>query len=79
MGNFSKAGETGARNWRKFSSKFLYLYVDEQYMSYMTSTRNSRNLLENLCKFIACVSAVKMGVYMRKAVVNYYTFCCVCD
>ena len=47
-----KAGDPRARNWRKFSSKFSYLCVDEQYMSNMTSTRNRRNLLKNLRKFL---------------------------
>ena len=43
-----KAGDTRARNLHKLSSKFISLYIDEQYSSSMTSTNKNRNLFENL-------------------------------
>ena len=49
-----KASDTWARNWHKFSSKFLHnKCVNEQYLSNMAPIQDYKNLLENLREFIA--------------------------
>ena len=52
----SKADNTSARNLPKFSGKFLYLRIDVQYPSNMTSTYNHRKLTHKLaqvyCPFV---------------------------
>ena len=49
-----KAGDTRARNFRKFSNKFLHSCAYEQY----DVKTQSLKLVGNLCKFIACVLPV---------------------
>ena len=64
----SKAGDTQARNLRKFSSQFLHSCVGKQYLRNMESIHNHRNLLENLCKFIAQASPL-LYTYL----INYFS------
>ena len=69
-----KAGDTRAKNWCKFSSKFLNLCVDEQYPNNMTSTHNRRNLLENLRKCIAHVSPALATILLIFSNCYHYGF-----
>ena len=69
----SKAGDTRARNWCKFLSKFLNLCVDEQYPSNMT-THYRRNSLENLHKCIAHVSPALATIVLICSNCYHYGF-----
>ena len=77
----SKAGDTCARNLRKFSNKFLLLYVDEQYSSTGPIGRqhnhNCRSVLKNSVSFWPVCPQFKLELlYCRLYKIRVEAYAC---